>query len=349
MSEVAEPAAYAYLCVRARAANAHGDAILASLPVAPDEVHRRRHAGGEGGRWKRPRITFKTPNVGPGELESAISHLFDRLHPHVAAFRAIREHVDIWLAVVVDPVANRYQLRLTPHTVAWLQAIHAALWVDVFFEAPSGTECGAVCGYCRLERPAPDEERVVDLLNGWGPYHGIADARLAVGGVYEDAAAPVTDSWKFLYAPLDDLGAFVLAGRPWTTSFRRDGAVGVGILLKRLRASRRVWRAIRSRENGFAEFRVQHWANAPRVGAWLRRRDLRRMEELDAGFFYQVLADPKPSFREDGQCNHCEYVQAWSAADGVANRPDEPNMDKKAGVKMQGPYDDESKFSRVVR
>jgi hypothetical protein len=198
--------------------------------------------------------------------------------------------------------------------VAWLQAIHAAVWFDVFYDAPSGTETGPLCGYCRLERPAPDGEHVVDLLNGWGPYHGIADARLVVGGVYGDAACPVTESWKFLYASLDDLGAFVLAGRPWATDLRRDGAVGVGILLKRLRASRRVWRAIRSRENGFAEFRVQHWANAPRVGAWLCRRDLRRMAKLDAGFFYQVIADPKPSFREDGRCNHCAYVQPWGAA-----------------------------------
>jgi hypothetical protein len=45
-----------------------------------------------------------------------------------------------------------------------------------------------------------------------------------------------------------------------------------------------------------------------------RRRDLRRMAKLDAGFFYQVIADPKPSFREDGRCNHCAYVQPWCAA-----------------------------------
>lgn len=315
MNVVAEPSAYAYICVRAREVNAHGDAVLASLPVTPDEVYRRGDARGSNGRWKRTRMSFRTPNVCVDELETAISQLVDRLHPHVAAFRAIRDDADIWLAVVVDPIADRYQLRLTPHTVAWLQAIHAAVWFDVFCAAPSGTETGPLCGYCRLKRPAPDDEHVVELLNGWGPYHGVADARLVVGGVYEDAARPVTESWKFLYAPLDDLGAFVLAGRPWATNLKRDGAVGVGVLLKRLRANRNVWRAIRSRGGGFAEVRVQHWANARRVGAWLRRRDLRRMAKLDAGFFYQVMADPKPSFREDGRCNHCAYVQAWSAAD----------------------------------
>ncbi|MEA2784803.1 MAG: hypothetical protein QOF71_907 [Candidatus Eremiobacteraeota bacterium] len=315
MNGDAEPSAYAYICVRARAPNAGGDAVIASLPVVPDEVKHRGDPYGEDKRWKRTRAMFKTPNVTPDDLEAAISHLFDRLHPHLSAFHAIRDAADLWMAVVIDPIAARYQLRLTPHTVAWLQAIHAAVWFDVFFEAPSGTECGPVCGYCGLGRPAPDEERVVDVLNGWGPYRGIADARLVVGGLYEDAARPITDSWKFLYACLDDLGVFVLAGRPFATTPKRAGAVAVGVLLKRLRASRKVWRAIRSREDGFAEFRVQHWANAPHVDAWLTRRDLRRMAQLDAGFLYQVIPDPKPSFREDGRCNHCAYVQAWSAAD----------------------------------
>jgi len=321
MNDAVKPLAYAYLCVRARAANAHADAVLASLPVAPDAVYRRGDPRVTDGPWKKTRVLFKTPNVRPDELETAMSHLFDRLHPHVAAFRAVRDDAELWLAIVVDPIADRYQLRLTQHTVAWLQAIHAAVWFDVFFEPPSGTECGAVCGYCALERPAPHDERVVDVLNGWGPYHGIADARLAVEGVYGDAARPVTKSWKFLYAPLDDLGMFVLACSPLATSLRRDGAVAVGVLLQRLRAARELWRAIRSREGGVAEFRVRHWANTRRVGAWLRRRDLRRMARLDAGFFYQVIADPKPSFGADGHCNHCAYVQPWTGAAANGSNP----------------------------
>ena len=318
MNETVKPSAYAYLCVRARGANAHGDAILASLPVAPDEVKRRGDARGDNERWKHTRVMFKTPMGRVDELETAILRLVKRLRPHTAAFRAIRAHAKIWLAVVVDPIVGRYQLRLSADTVAWLSEIDCAAWLDVFCEAPGGTENGAVCGYCRLDRPAQDEEGAVDLLNGWGPYHGIADARLVVGGLYEDAALPVTKSWKFLYAPLDDLGVFVLAGRPRATDVKRDGAVAVGVLLKRLRAARRVWRAIRSRATGFAEVRVQHWANASRVGAWLPRRDLRRIAQLGAAFLYQVIADPKPSFRQDGRCNHCAYVQAWSAADAEA-------------------------------
>jgi len=311
-ADVAAPESYAYLCIAARRSDARGDRIIDELLVTPDKVKRRGENWDDGRVRKTTRAMLSTPNVAPDELGNAVADLVERLRPHTAAFRALQDDARIWLAIVAEGLVGPWQIRLCPHAVAWLAEIGARLWIDTFGEAPAGTEDGPVCGFCGLVRPATDSEPLVDLLNGWGPYDGVADARIVICSLDYDEACAITQHWEYLYAPLDDLGVIVLAGRPHATGVRRDGAVAVPILLRRLRANRPVRRALRRGNPSAVEIRVRHWTNTRRAGAWLLRRDLRRMAKLGAMFFYQIVPDRKPSFNDLGKCNHCDYVQPWS-------------------------------------
>jgi hypothetical protein len=308
-------ASYAYVCVRARTPNARGDEVVDALSFAPDELKRRGTANDAAEPWKHTQALYLTPRVQIDGLESAIEALVERLRSHTAELRDARDRLRIWMAVVADPLEGPWGIRLSCDAIAWLASIRAALWIDTFSVAPDGTEDGRVCGLCGLRRPTVHDEALVDLLNGWGPYHGIADARLVAAWLDHGASMRIAKRWKYLYASLDEIGVQVLAGRPWATKPKRDGAVAVRVLLDRLRANRSVRRALRSGNAVAIELRVRHWANVPRAGAWLTRRDIRDLAKLGAAFVYHIVPDRKPSFAEDGTCNHCAYVQSWRHAE----------------------------------
>jgi hypothetical protein len=309
MSDERRNYGYAYLRIRAREPNARGDAVVDGLPFVPDLILPRGHVFDEE-TISTKIVTRGTDEVGLDELEGAIAELVEQLRPHTAELRSLRDRLRMRLTVVAYPDAA-WQLRLKPEAIAWLTEIDAALWVDVILGVPEGTASGPICGFCKLERPDTDSEEIVDLLGGWGPHHGVADARLVMSIAYEPAVR-IFDSWGYLAVALDDLGVSVLAGKPRATTPRRDGATAVPILLRRLRKNRTVWRALRSGNPNAIEVRARHWANIRHAGAWLRRRDLRQMARLGATFFYEFIPDPRPSFQEDGSCNHCAYVQPWS-------------------------------------
>ena len=288
MSDERRNYGYAYLRVRARDPDAHGDAVVDGLPFVPDLVRPRGFVFDGGNVVTKKIVTRGTGEIDLDELEGVIAELVDELRPHTAALRSLRDRLRMRLTVAAH-VEGAWRLRLTPETITWLTEIDAALWIDVFVRVPEGTENGRVCGFCKLERPATDSgEEIVDLLGGRGPYHGVADARLVMS-LDHAAALRIFDRWEYLAAPLDDLGVSVLAGRPWATMPRRDGATAVPILLRRLYKNRAVWRALRSGNPRAIEVRARHWSNVRHAGAWLRRRDLRQMARLGAMFHYQII------------------------------------------------------------
>jgi hypothetical protein len=304
---------HAYLRVRAREANARGDAVVDALPFVPDLIRPRGFAFDGGTVVTKKTVTRGTEEVPLDQLEGAIAKLVEELRPNTNALRSLRDQVRMRLTVVAYP-ESPWKLRLTSETIAWLTEIDAALWIDAFLGVPEGTENGPICGFCKIERPSPDCEELVDLLGGWGPHHGIADARLVMS-LDHASVLRIFDRWTYLAAALDDMGVSVLAGKPWATTPRRDGAAAVSILLRRLHKNRTVWRALRSGNETALEIRARHWSNVRHAGAWLRRRALRRLARLGAVFHYQIIPDLKPSFEEDGSCNHCAYVQPWSTPD----------------------------------
>jgi hypothetical protein len=323
----------AYLRVRARERGPRGDAAIGELPFEPSLVRERGFVFESGNVVTKKTVTRATKEVDLAQLEDAVAELVAELRPHTAALRALRERVRMRLTVVAY-TDGEWSLRLTPETIAWLTEIDAALWIDTFLAVPDGTEDGTVCGFCNFERPDTNCEKLVDALGAPGPYRGIADARLVVCSLDPAAQECVFRKWPSLAAPLDDLNVLVLAGKPWLTTPRRDGAAAVPILLRRLHKHRAVWRALGTGNPTAIEVRARHWSNIRNAGAWLRRSDLRQMARLNAMFHYSIVPDLKPSFREDGSCNHCAYVQPWFIEEpqtGESQDPRQPRTPAEVG------------------
>lgn len=309
----------AYLRVRARKGDARGDAAIAELPFEPELLRERGFIYDNGSIASKKVATRGTAEVALAQLEGEVMSLVAELRPHTAVLRALRDRVRMRLTVVAYTEGG-WSLRLSPETIGWLAEIDAALWIDAYLLVPDRTEDGTICGFCNFKRYETDCEELVDALGGWGPHHGVADARLIVCSLDVQEQERVLRHWPYLVAPLDDLNVLVLAGKPRATTPRRDGAAAVPILLRRLRNQRQVWRVLRTGHPTAIEIRARHWSNTRHAGAWLRRRDLREMARLNAMFHYSIVPDLKPSFREDGNCNHCAYVQPWFVDESVPKK-----------------------------
>ena len=307
-----QPERHAVLCILARKATKQGDAVIDALPFAVDEVKRRGEARGP----HTPRVfgisaAFLTVPVDASRThDDAITALRERMNSHARALHGLREDIRVVLAVVDHSVVCRWQLRLSPETIDWLSRIDASIMFDAKCAAPAGTENGVSCAFCGISRPLADDD-FIHLLRWTSPHLGMADASFTAHSLDARATEAIAKNNRwFLFQPRE--GLTVIAEVLQQIDEYRGGAIAVSNLLRELRATWPVRRALIAGNPSSIDIHVEHWSSSGRAHAFLTRRDVRRMAGFRPTLSYQLVPDLKPQFSERGECLHCDYVQPWN-------------------------------------
>jgi hypothetical protein len=307
------PKRFAALFVSARKPTKRGDAVISTLPFAVDKINRRGEPRGPAQLQRMFEGTsafVKAPVDATHGHEEAIDALRATVAPHTSALGRLREDVRIGVVVFDDDFVRRRRIRLSPETLDWLAKINAYVVFHLTCSAPSGTEAGSVCGFCGILRPLTDEEAFIGTLRVTTPYLGTADARLIVRSPDERVGKTIAENNRWwLFQPRDDLTVLVKSARQ--TDGYRGGAVAASTLLREVRANRRVRRALLTGSTGSVDLDITHRTNSAVARAFFRRHDVRRMADIRASLFYELVPELTPQFSKDGDCVRCTYVQPW--------------------------------------
>ncbi len=296
--------------ISAREKNARGDSLIARLPLDPDRVTRCGEvANAYSGRlFAESSAEYRELGSNPHDLSAGVAALLTRLDAHYDAFRALGGAFAVSMKVVPYGCLAPWRLDFTQDVVRKLARWNALIDVDAYLWAPEGTEIGARCIYCGLDRPtSPDDRRIASLLSP-GPADGASDARLliedvdAVDGERLRAACPIWGEYverlRTFAAPA---GQQPMAGKRW-------GAVALGTLLRAVRSSPEFLRLLGAAKSP-PRVEARAWFNYFNVGARVLRRDVRRLANWTASFTFLLEAAPLPAISiDDGHCYHCDYV-----------------------------------------